>query len=403
MTRLFEGRLRVRTWLLFLMGGTALLLSTTFAPMTWAADAAPVTVGFSITQTGPFSAPGIFELHGYQLAAEQINSKGGLLGRPVKLVYYDDQANPSTGVQLYQKLLTSDRVDLLLGPYVNDIVIAVAPLINRAKMVMLAVGGANVEPYQGQYPFLLQGITQTPRYMMPVIDLAAEKGYKRMALLVQETQFPKELARGIKEQAHAKGIETVFEASYPPGTNDFTSLVMKAAAAHPDMIIGATYLVDAEGIVRAAKAQNVTAKMFAFSIGPVEPEFNSALGTAANDILGTTLWFPTLKTPGNADFVKAYQAKFSNSPDYHAAVAYSALMVLGEAVQRVGSLDQTKLRDALKNLSIQTVCGPFKLNENGLQTGYSSYVLQWQNGKQVLVWPKSTADTAPKLPHPGWN
>jgi branched-chain amino acid transport system substrate-binding protein len=373
------------------------------APTAWAADAAPITVGFSITQTGAFSAPALFELHGYQLAADEINSKGGLLGRPLKLIYYDDQANPSTGVQLYQKLLTSDHVDLLLGPYVNDLVIAVAPLVTRAEKVMLAVGGANVEPYQGQYPFLLQGITQTPRYMTPVIDLAAEKGYKTMALLIQETQFPKELARGIKEQAHAKGIEVVFEASYPPGTNDFAPIVMKAAAAHPDMVIGATYLVDAEGIVRAAKAQNVAAKMFAFSIGPVEPEFNNALGAAANGMVGTTLWFPSLKTPGNAEFVKAYHAKFGNDPDYHAAVAYSALIVLSAAVKQVGSLDQTKIRDALKRLSIDTVCGPFKLNENGLQTGYSSYVLQWQNGKQVLVWPKSVADTAPNLPHRGWK
>ena len=169
------------------------------------------------------------------------------------------------------------------------------------------------------------------------------------------------------------------------------------------MIIGATYLVDAEGIVRAAKAQNVSAKMFAFTIGPVEPEFNRALGSAAQGMLGTTLWFPTLKTPGNAEFVKAYQAKFSQMPDYHAAVAYSALIALSKAVQQVGSLDQTKIRDAMLNLSFESVCGPFKLNKTGLQIGYSSYVLQWQNGKQVLIWPKAAANATAIIPHPGWN
>jgi len=390
-------------WLKSAMPVIALItLFSLAATSLWAADASKITVGLSITQTGPFSAPALFELHGYQLAADEINQHGGLLGKQINLIYYDDQANPSTGVQLYQKLITSDRVDLLLGPYETDLVAAVAPIVTRAKMVMPALG-ANIGNYQGQYPYLVQAIAQTAQYMAPVVDLAAAKGYKTIALLVQETQFPKEVAQGIRDGAAKKGLQIVFESSYPPGTTDFGPLVLKAAATRPDVIIGATYLVDAEGIVRAAKAQNVNAKIFAFTIGPVEPEFNTALGPAAQGMMGTTLWFPTLKTPGNAEFVKSYQAKFNQMPDYHAAVAYSALIALSKAVQQVGSLDQTKIRDAMLNLSFQSVCGPFKLNHTGLQIGYSSYVLQWQNGKQVLIWPKDAANATPIIPHAGWN
>ena len=399
-----RGTRKVFVWLASVFPVLALVvfLSVAASQRLWAADAKTITVGLSITETGPFSAPALFELHGYQFAADEINQHGGLLGKQLKLIYYDDQANPSTGVQLYQKLITSDRVDLLLGPYETDLVAAVAPIVTRAKMMLPGLG-ANVDNYQGQYPYLVQAIAQTPQYMAPVVDLAAAKGYKTLALLVQETQFPKQVAQGIKDMAAQKGLKIVFESSYPPGTTDFGPLVLKAAETHPDVIIGATYLVDAEGIVRAANAQNVTAKMFAFTIGPVEPEFNTALGPAAQGIVGTTLWFPTLKTPGNAQFVKAYQAKFNQMPDYHAAVAYSALIAVSKAVQQVGSLDQTKIRDAMLNLSFESVCGPFKLNKTGLQIGYSSYALQWQNGKQVLIWPKNAANASPMLPHGGWK
>jgi branched-chain amino acid transport system substrate-binding protein len=361
----------------------------------------PIRIGFSITETGANSAPALFDLQGYQLGADAINAQGGLLGRKVDLVYYDDQQSTATAVQLYQKLITSDKVDLLVGPYQSDLDEAIAPLVTRNKMAMPTMD-ANLEAFSGKYPYLIQSITQTPRYMAPVIDMAATKGYKTLALLVQDTAFPQELAKGIQQEAQAKGISVVFEASYPATTTDFSSLVLKAGATRPDMIIGATFLADAEGIVRAAKAANVNAKLFAFSIGPVEPQFSTGLGNAADSILGTTLWFPTLPTAGNVDFVKTFHDKFGRDPDYHAAMAYGTMQALAAAVKSAGSLDQTKIRDAYLNLNIQTVAGNFKLNSTGQQLGYQSYVLQWQNGKQVLVWPSSSATGEIILPHPAW-
>ncbi|MBX5452384.1 MAG: amino acid ABC transporter substrate-binding protein [Acidobacteriia bacterium] len=366
-----------------------------------AAAGPPIRVGCSITQTGPYSAPAVFELQGYQLAAAELNKAGGVLGRPIEIVAYDDQGNPSTAVQLYQKLIHSDRVDLLVSPYEADLVLAVAPLVTRARMVMPSLG-ANIEPYQGKYPYLIQAITQTPRYMVPVIDLAASRGYKTVALLVQNTQFPQELAKGIADEATAKGMSVVFREAYAPTTTDFSALVLKAAERKPDVIIGATYLADAMGIVHAAKAENVQAKMFAFSIGPVEPEFGKGLGPAAEGIFGTTLYFPSLKTAGNEAFVADFTAKFGRAPDYHAAVAYASLKVLAGAVQRVGSLDQDKILRALLQTQTDTVVGRFALSPTGMQTGYTSYVLQWQKGKQELVWPREQATAPVELPHPAW-
>lgn len=361
----------------------------------------PIRIGFSITETGSNSAPALFDLQGYQLAADAINAQGGLLGRKVQLVYYDDQQSTATAVQLYQKLITSDKVDLLVGPYQSDLDLAIAPLITRAKMVMPAMD-ANVEEFNGKFPYLLQSITQSPRYMAPVIDLAAREGYKTLALLVQQTAFPQELARGIVQSAQAKGISVVFKGTYPASATDFSSLILKAGAAKPDMIIGATFLPDSEGIVRAAKAANINAKLFAFSVGPAEPEFDTGLGSTANNILGTTLWFPTLQTAGNAAFVQTFHKKFGRDPDYHAAMAYGTMQSLAAAVKNAGSLDQAKIRAAYLKLNIQTVAGHFTLNSNGLQLGYQAYILQWQDGKQVPVWPDSVKTADVILPHPAW-
>jgi len=238
---------------------------------------------------------------------------------------------------------------------------------------------------------------------VPVIDLAALRGYKTLALLVQNTQFPQKLAEGVEQEAAAKGIEIVFKEDYANTTTDFSALVLKAAQSHPDVIVGATYLADSEGIMHAAKAQNINAKMFAFSIGPVEPDFGKALGDAAQAVFGTTLYFPSLHTKGNPDFVKAFTDKFGRPPTYHAALAYASFKVLAGAVAKVGSLDQSKIRDALLQTSEDTVAGHYQVDKTGIQTGYGSYALQWQDGKQQLVWPEASATAGPIIPHPAWE
>jgi len=372
-----------------------------------AAQTAPVRaadtikIGFSVSETGALAAPSVFDRQGYELAADEINAHGGLLGKKVELVHYDDQSTPATANALYQKLISDDKVDLILGPYSSQITQAVAPIADRAKLVMLSMD-ANPQAFDGSHPYVFQAIAQTPQYMAPMIEFAARHGVKTIALLYQNSPFPAALAGAIKEAAAGRGLKIVFEEAYPPATTDFGPLVLKAAATNPDLLIGGTFLADSEGIVRAAKAQNFHAKMYAFSVGPVEPEFSRALGPAAEAVFGNTLWFPTLSTKGNADFVKGFRAKFNRDPDYHAALSYAALKLLATAAQSAGSLDQEKIRGWLRSHTVDTVMGPFKLGPTGLQTGFSSYVIQWQKEKQVLVWPAKSATGSPVFPHPGW-
>ncbi|HEY4440720.1 MAG TPA: amino acid ABC transporter substrate-binding protein [Candidatus Elarobacter sp.] len=372
-----------------------------FAPLAPARAADTLKIGFSVSETGALAAPSIFDRQGYELAAEELNAKGGLLGKKVELVHYDDQSTPSTAVSLYQKLISDDKVDLLLGPYSSQITAAVAPIVDRAKLAMPAMD-ANPSGY-GTHPYVFQAIAQTPQYMAPLMELAAKHGVKTVALLSQNSPFPSALAAAVKSAALGHGMKVVFEEAYPPATTDFGPLVLKAAAANPDLLIGATFVADSEGIVRAAKSQSFKAKMYAFSVGPVEPEFAKALGPAADGVYGNTLWFPTLATPGNADFVKAFNKKFGRDPDYHAALSYAALKLLAQAAAGVGSLDQQKILAWLHGRTVPTVMGGFKIDDKNIQTGFSSYVIQWQGGAQKLVWPEQTANAKPVYPHEGWH
>jgi branched-chain amino acid transport system substrate-binding protein len=175
--------------------------------------------------------------------------------------------------------------------------------------------------------------------------------------------------------------------------------VLAAKSANADCIAGATSVADSIGLVREINRQGLKPKLLAMSIGTSEPTFQSSLENLANGVIGNTQWWPSLKRPGNKEFVAAYRKTFNGDPDYHVALSYSAIQVLAAAVTQVKSIDQTKIRAALGNLKIKTISGPFKVNSEGLQSGYKTYFMQWQNGKPYLVWPSGLAERKLKLPY----
>jgi branched-chain amino acid transport system substrate-binding protein len=367
------------------------------------ARAAPpaIRIGLSTTLTGPNSPPAVLELQGYRLAAAAIAEEGGLLGRKLRIVHDDDRGSTAKAAAIYRKLIADDHVDLLLGPYGATLTASVAPIVDDAKRVMPSLA-ADAQTFDGRFPYLVQATVQASRAMTPLVELAAARGCERLALLVRQTPSAQSLAAGVRADAARHGIAIVLDEEYAPGTTDFTAPVLRAGAKKPDIVVGATDLAGAEGIIRAARAHAVNAEMFAFGTGPVEPGFYLDLASAADDVFGTTPWFSSLKTAGNAAFVKAFAEEFKREPDYHAALAYASLMALGNAVKAAGSLDQTTIRDALLATPQDTVAGRFALDKTGLQIGYASYALQWQKGRQQLVWPQSQQTAPPVLPHPSW-
>jgi branched-chain amino acid transport system substrate-binding protein len=384
-------------------GGSVSTRPVVFGPTTLkGATANPIKVGLSISETGPFAATGEYQLKGYKLFVSQLNRRGGWLGRPVQLVVYDDQSNPGTAVLLYEKLISQDHVDLLVGPYSSGITQAALAIPEKHQMVMLDPGAAASNIYKN-VRWNFQAIEPADRYLLPVADICKAHHWRTVGIFVNNTSpFTVAAANAFKAHAEALGLKVAFVQGYPGTTSDFSSTVLAAKSAGADCIGAATNTPDAIGLAREINRQGLKPKMFAETIGVVERTFRTSLGSLVNGVIGNTQWWPTLKTPGNKQFLVAYEkANGGQYPDYHSALGYAAFQVLETAIKKVGSLDQAKLRDTIRGLAVHTVAGVFRVDANGLQTGFKTYLMQWQNGHAWLVFPPKVAQRKIQLPYSG--
>jgi branched-chain amino acid transport system substrate-binding protein len=397
-----------RLFQLFLLSVSLIVVSLFITPTVIsgtavAADEEPILVGASVSLTGKYSRTGQEQLHGYAMWVEDVNKRGGLLGRPVKLIHYDDESKPDTGAKLYEKLITSDKVDLLLGPYSSGVTLAVSAVVEKKKFPMVSAGAASTDVWSRDFKYTFGLYTPGIYYMSRILEFAKEKGLKTVAVVNADTTFPRDVIRGVKAKVKELGMDVVLEEEYSKGATDMTPLITKIKVKKPDVLIGGTYLPDSVALVRQSKELNLNVKIFAFSVGPGLPDFGKNLNDDADYVFGSSQWEPNLKLPGVDDFVKRYEAIHGYGPGYHAAGGYGAGQVLEEAVNKAGSLDKEKLRNALVSLETTTVFGSYKVNETGIQIGKPAYMIQWLNGERELVLPSDVSTAEIKYPTPPWD
>jgi branched-chain amino acid transport system substrate-binding protein len=379
------------------LGRSLVLVALVAASIAGAGTAAPppLTIGVTISQTGSAADTAAYVLQGYQRWVGDANHHGGLLGRPVQLRVYDDRSDPATAATLYRKLITEDKVDLLAGPYASAVSQAVIPVVEEQHKVLIGQT-AGTSLFTGEYA--VQGNPQGSTYLPAVADVAKAAGYTTVALLANDAPGTLEICAGVRARAQTLGLQVVLDRSYPRSATAFADYAAAAKGAGADVVVGCAFLPDSIALARALAAAGVKPKLEAFSIGPTDPSFGAALGPLADGIIGSTTWWPSLKTKGNKDFVASFERTFHRTPVYHSAMAYASLQVLATAVRSVGSLDQNKIRAALGSMRRDTVAGRFQLDSAGRQLGYGSYLMQWQNGVQKLVWPRDVAESSIRLP-----
>ncbi|MGH2561587.1 MAG: amino acid ABC transporter substrate-binding protein [Thermomicrobiales bacterium] len=365
----------------------------------------PIRIGAAVSTTGSNGRTGLYQQEAYQLWEEQRNTAGGVLGRPVEMVIYDDQSDPATGARLYERLLTEDNVDLILGPYASSVTQAVVQVTERAGQPMLAAGASAGDLWNRGYQYLFGVYSVAEDYFKDIIlTIATEQGYSTAAIIYEDTLFPTSTAAGAAAHCEEAGIEVLVNELYPQEATDVSSVLTRVRDADPDMLIGGSYLPDSVLIVRQSKDLGVNSRLFAFSVGAAQPDFGETLGADAEFVLGPSMWEPDIETPGNAEFVAAYQAKFSRDPDYHSAAGYSACQVLETAVNEVGEIDLEAIREQLATMELSTVLpGVYKVDENGRMTGHIPLTVQWQGGTKVLVAPADQQTGEIILPTPAWD
>ena len=382
----------------------SLVLAVAVAMLSLPADAqGPIRIGASLSLTGTYAKLGKNQHEGYQLCIKDLNAKGGLLGRKAELVMYDDQSLPATAVRLYEKLITEDKVDAVMGPYSSPVSEAAANVTEKYKKVMVAPLAATTSIFKKGRKYIFMVISPAESYLEGLIDMAAKRGLKTVAIINEDTLFSKAAAAGAVELAKKKGLQVVYQEAYPKGNTDFSALLTKIKAANPDVIAAGTYFDDAVALTRQMKELNVNPKMYGVTVGGDLPEFYDVLKQNAEFIYGATQWEHTLPYPGNQEFFDAYKKDFNHEPSYHSAAGYAGCVLYAEAVKRANSLDADRVREQLLKLETKTIFGEYKVDQDGFQTAHKMVTFQWQGEKKVTVWPDDLAQAKPRFPTPPWN
>jgi branched-chain amino acid transport system substrate-binding protein len=375
-----------------------------------------ITLGAPLGLTGSLTKESQLTQQGYNLWSDWINARGGILvnnvKHPVVIKYYDDTSNANQSAVLMQKLITEDKANFLLGPYGSAATATDAVVAETNQIPMVEANGAAQSIFNQGYKYTFGVLSPANKYLQGVIDMAATLTPKptTVAMLSADDNFSLEVANAINTYAPTKGFNVVLFKKYKNGATNLTAEVQAAKAANADIVLNSGHLQEAIAINKAAKEQKLNAKIFAYSVGPSTPDFIAALGADANYVYDGSQWTPQVKyTPAfyltESQYVAAYKAKFPTfgDPDYHVAESTAACLALQRAIENAGSLDATKVRDALAALDVTVFFGQIKFDSRGINIYKPMVVEQIQNGVHHTVFPASVADAKPMYPTPNWD
>jgi branched-chain amino acid transport system substrate-binding protein len=372
--------------------GYATKLAVTVAGLALALPALaadPIKIGCATSMTGGVAVNGKQVMMGFELWRDDVNAKGGLLGRQVQLDCYDDQSNPSNIPSIYTKLIEVDKAELLIGPYATNMAVPTIPILMQHKMTTVAVTAlaANSQfHYPGYFVMLSSG--PDPRHAFSegffAVAMAMNPKPKTLALAGADAEFAKNSIDGARDNGKKAGLEIVYDKAYPPNTQDFIPVMHAIEATHPDILYSAGYNPDTVGMVQAAHETGLKTQLFGGTmVGLASTAGRMQLGKLTNGILYTDAYSLGFDFPGLKDVLKRYQeraAKEGTDPIGYSYIpfAYGAAQILGDAVKAVGSLDNEKIAQYIHTHEFSTVAGPVSFTADGEWTQNRMVVEQFQ-------------------------
>lgn len=386
MLRVTKFRSRLRRLAAAIPAVTAAVL------LSFAAQAAtPVKIGFSMALTGGVAPIGKQVLAALEIWRDDINAKGGLLGHPVQLVYYDDQSNPANVPGIYTKLIEVDKCQLFIGPYATNMVAPAIPVMMQYKKTTIGIlaNAANSKFHYDQYFSMLPtGPEPQKSFSTGFFELAEKQNPKpkTVAIVAADAEFAQNAADGARANIKIFGLEKIMDKSYPPNTQDFTPIMRAVQAANPDIVYVAAYPPDSVGIVRAAHEIGLKPKMFGGAlIGLLVTPIKMQLGPMMNGIVTneTFLPAPAFLFPGTREMLAKYQAvakerKLDPLGWGFAPLGYSAGQVLAQAVEATKTFDNVKLAQYMHSHEFKTVVGPITFGKDGEWTKSRVVFTQFQ-------------------------
>ncbi|MBI3629813.1 MAG: amino acid ABC transporter substrate-binding protein [Candidatus Rokubacteria bacterium] len=388
----------------------ALALVAVWAPR--AVAEGPIKVGFGMALTGGVAGNGKAALLAIQIWAEEVNKKGGLLGRKVELVYYDDQSKAATVPGIYTKLLDVDKVDLVVSGYGTNLIAPALPIVIERKLTFIGLFGLAVNEqfhYPHYFGIMPAGPSPKTDWSAGFFEIAGRQNPKprTVALVGADAEYGQNALAGARENAKRHGLQVVYDKAYPPATVDFTPIVRAIQATNPDIVFVASYPPDSAGMLRAAHEVGLKPKLFGGGmVGLQYASLQTALGLMLEGVVNYDFWVPepTLKFPGIEDFLKKYQERAKAAGvdplgHYVPPWAYAYLQVLGQAVEATKSLDQQKIGEYIRTHEHDTLVGKIRFAPNGEWVKSRVLMVQFQNiennslkqfgepGHRVVIYP----------------
>jgi branched-chain amino acid transport system substrate-binding protein len=381
----------------------ALLVSTLHVPAQ--TEGPTIKIGYAISRTGPF-APGaqVTQEPNYLLWAEQVNAAGGLNvkgeKRKIELISYDDRSEVETAVRTFEKLMTTDKVDLILPPWGSTMNFAVAPLANRNGYPVLAPTALSMKLVDMKLPYFFSMLPQPYVLMQAAADMLAAKGVKTVAVIYMDDVFGLENIAAFEPAVKAKGIEIVDKKSYPLGIKDLSPVLRGIKDKNPDAFVGLTYPPDTILASKQSKEIGFNPKVFFTAVGTAFPLYKQVMGPDSEGVTGIGSW--SVKTsPAAKAYFEAHVKKFQKEPDrWASAHCWAGLQILQAAIEKVG-VDRKAIRDYIAGGEHATIIGPLRFKGSEIQ--FPGTVSQWSAGDFEVVWPTDRATAQLLLPKPAWK
>jgi branched-chain amino acid transport system substrate-binding protein len=370
----------------------------------------PIRIGASLPLTGEFSQPGTAASQGYEIWQDMINDEGGLLGRDVELEILDDGSDQNTVVSDYNRLISQERVDLLLGTFSSLLNLPASAVAERNRMVYVEPAGGAPEIFERgfKYLFFAQPATaphQADIFVEYIESLPEGDRPQTAAYPTQDDPFTVPVIDTIQSELESMGVETVYSNVYPPDTTNFDTIANAISSESPDLVAQGAVFEDGVGLIRSMQEADFSPQiLFQTSAPSNSTQYSDGVGVENTEgVFYTVSWSPDADYPLNADFVEAYDQEFGGEPPEDAADAFAAAQVLQAAVEGVGEIDQDAIADYLHDNSVETILGELSWDETGAPE--QEFILaQWQSGSPEVVLPEEVATVDQIIfPKPDWS
>ncbi len=375
-------------------------------------EACTVRLGAALSETGGFAREGQWNQRGYDIWLNWVNDEyGGIkVGDQrcmAEIIYYDDESDPDTSARLYEKLISEDEVDFLLGPYSSGITMGTSAIAEKNGVIMVEAHGASEALFTRGFENLFAVLTPASYYTESALKALGESGAKSVVIANRDEAFSTAAADGAEQWAADYGLEVLARETYPPDS-DLSAIMTKFRELDPDVFVGAGHFNDSIAFVRSAQELGFAPDAMMLTVGPDSPEFAEELGADANYILGDSQWDRTMPYEDEyfgsaADYADRYQELYGELPPYQAASSTAAALALHLAIEQAGSLETDAVREALNDLDVDTFYGRINFDETGKNTAKPMVTVQVLDGEALVTAPTDLAGAELVYPMPPWE